>query len=209
MLNVLLGAVLSLRRQDDVPTMIRQALAGDRRAARRLAERCAPVIRVRVLRMTRGRTGPGGLDTDDLVHEVWCRLLTDDGRRLRSYDPARGKTFEGYISMIAGQLVATVAEHHAAAKRRAPGGHGELEEARHVAAAAADPEANVAGRQAKDALWQHLEAQLSARGRVVLALVYTDGLSVDEAAARMGVKKQVVYNWQHKIRGLTRAWAAA
>ena len=63
--------------------------------------------------------------------------------------------------------------------------------------------------QAKDALWQHLEEQLSARGRVVLSLVYTDGLSVDEAAARMGVKKQVVYNWQHKIRGLTRAWAAA
>ncbi len=204
-----LGAVLGLRRPDDVPATIRRALAGDRRAARRLAERVAPVIRARVLRMTRGRRGPGGLDTDDLIHEVWCRLLDDDGRRLRGYDPERGKTFEGYVSMVAGQLVATMAEKHAAAKRRAPGGEGELTEAQHVADAIADPEQIAAGRDLHGALWRHLEGQLSERGQAVLALVYTDGLSVDEAADRMGVRKQVVYNWQHKIRGLTRAWMAA
>ncbi len=209
MLIQLLATVIGLRRPDDAPATIRAALAGDRSAGRRLAERVAPVIRARVLRMTRGRRGPGGLDTDDLMHEAWCRLLADDGRRLRNYDPTRGKSFEGYISMITGQLIATMAEKHGAAKRKAPGGEGELSEAAAVPAPVADPESMAAGRQLQDALWQHLEDQLSNRGRVVLALVYADGLTVDEAAARMGVKKQVVYNWQHKIRGLTRQWMAA
>jgi transposase len=40
----------------------------------------------------------------------------------------------------------------------------------------------------------------------VAALLYADGLDVDAAATALGVQKQVVYNWQFKIRQLTRAF---
>jgi len=43
----------------------------------------------------------------------------------------------------------------------------------------------------------------------VLALLYVDGLDVDQTAAALGVNKQVVYNWQFKIRQLAQAYLEA
>jgi DNA-directed RNA polymerase specialized sigma24 family protein len=139
------AALLSFRRRDphalsDV-ALIRAALDGDARAGRALVDRAAPPIRARVLRHV-GPRRVAGLDVDDLTHEVWCRLLDDDGRRLRAYDPARGKTLGGYLSMIAGQLVANVAEHGRAQRRSAPGGQVELND--ETPAPAATPEARTA-----------------------------------------------------------------
>ena len=207
-----LAAALPFRRRAD-PTrlddqaLVRAALGGDPAAGRALVDRAAPAIRARVLRHVRGRR-LGGLDVDDLTHEVWCRLLAGDAKRLRAYDPAKGKTFGGYLSLIAGQLVSNVVEEHRAVKRSAPGGETALDDARAVSEPAPSPEATAGSRQALRALFAHLEAELPPRGRVVLHLLYADGLSIDEAAGRMGAKRQVVYNWQHRIRTLARAHAA-
>ncbi len=206
-----LAAALPFRRRAD-PTrlddqaLIRAALGGDSAAGRTLVDRAAPAIRARVLRHVRGRR-LAGLDVDDLTHEVWCRLLAGDAKRLRAYDPTRGKTFGGYLSLIAGQLISNVVEQHRAVKRSAPGGETNLEDARAVSEKAPSPEAIAGRRQELRALFTHLEGELPPRGRVVLHLLYSDGLSVDEAAGRMGAKRQVVYNWQHRIRKLARAHA--
>lgn len=211
LLSILLVlALLAFRRPPptDDRALIEAALDGDATARRALVERVAPIVRARVRRHVRGPRGPGGLDVDDLTHEVWCRLLSDDAARLRAYDPERGKTLDGFVSMVAGQLVATVAEHHRAQKRAAPGGEGPLEEAEAVAAPVATPEKQAEDRRALSALWTHLDAHLPERGRLVLRLLYLDHASPDEAAATLGVNRQVVYNWQHKIRGLAGEFAA-
>ncbi len=210
MLALILATVLRFARAEPPPTdLIRAALAGDARAGQDLVAQAAPAIRARVLRHTRGRRGPGGLDTDDLTHEVWCRLLSDRGRRLLAYDPARGKTFGGYLSMITGQMISNLAETHGAQKRSAPGGLGALDEGVAVPEAKASPEVQVDARRALEGLWGALEQELPDRGRVVLRLLYVDGCGPAEAARRMGVKTQVVYNWQHKIRGLAKDWRQA
>ncbi len=188
--------------------LIEAALRGERVAVRRLMERLTPVIRARVLRLTRGLPGPGGHDADDLVSEVWARLLESDAQRLRAFDPARGKTLEGFVSLIAGQLVITEARAARAEKRGSGRAPEPLDAADSVPAAQTDAEGLMAQAEGFDALWAHLEGQLSDRGRLVLRLVYVDGLTVPEAAAALGVTAQVVYNWQFKIRGLAEAWRA-
>lgn len=209
-MRLFLTALLSIRRfvAREAPSdveLIRRTLDGDAAAGQALARRVAPAIRARVLRHTRGRAVHGH-SVEDLVHEVWCRLLAHDGRRLRGYDPAKGKTLDGYVSMIASQVLANVVEQHSASKRRAAGGVGDLEEAQHTPAVEPGPERLVADRQRMAALWQHLEGSLPERGRLVLRLVYVDGMSVDEAAACLGVQRQVVYNWQFKIRREAGGW---
>jgi RNA polymerase sigma factor (sigma-70 family) len=189
-------------------TLIDAALRGERTAVRRLMERLTPVIRARVLRLTRGLPGPGGHDADDLISEVWARLLENDALRLRAFDPTRGKTLEGFVSLIAGQLVITEARAARAEKRGSGRAAEPLDAADSVPAAQPDAEGLMSQAQGFDALWAHLEGQLSDRGRLVLRLVYVDGLSVPEAAAALGVTAQVVYNWQFKIRGLAEAWRA-
>src|SRR5688500_15721273 len=109
MLLSLLATLLGFGRRATVASddrdLVARALTGDEAAERSLVKRVAPAIRARVLCVTRGRPGPGGTEVEDLIHEVWCRLLENNGRRLRAWDPARGKTLEGYVSLIAGQLV--------------------------------------------------------------------------------------------------------
>ncbi|MGV3621265.1 MAG: helix-turn-helix domain-containing protein [Archangium sp.] len=38
----------------------------------------------------------------------------------------------------------------------------------------------------------------------MLKCLYSDGLDADETARVLGVNRQVVYNWQHRIRSLAR-----
>ena len=205
--TLLFATLLPFRRRDalDDRALIRAALGGDADAGRALVDRAAPAIRARVLRHVRGRLG--GLDVDDLTHEVWCRLLQNGGKRLLAYDPARGKTLGGYLSMVAGQLISNVVEQQRAVKRSAPGGETALDDARQVSEPAPSPEETAAAREDLRALFEHLEGALPPKGVRVLYLLYSQGLGVDAAAERMGVKRQVVYNWQHKIRGLARAYA--
>lgn len=188
--------------------LIEAALRGERASVRRLMERLTPVIRARVLRLTRGVPGPGGQDADDLVSEVWARLLENDAQRLRAFDPSRGKTLEGFVSLIAGQMVITDVRAARAEKRGSGRAAEPLEAAESVAAAHPDAEARMAQAQGFEALWAHLDGQLSDRGRLVLRLVYVDGLTVPEAAAALGVNAQVIYNWQFKIRALAESWRA-
>ena len=192
---------------DGERALIRRALDGESRAVGELVRRVAPVIRACVLRGVRARAIPGGFDVDDLVAEVWCRLLARQGRRLLAFDPALGKTLEGYIGMVGMQMVANVVEQQGAQKRSAPGGHVGLDEARHIHSSEPNPEQCMVDQERASTLWAHLEDQLPARGRLVLRLRYVDALSVGDAAAHMGVQPQVVYNWQHKIKQIVRTFA--
>lgn len=193
---------------EDDAAQVRAALAGDRAAVRALVERLTPAIRARVLRLTRGAGAPGGHAVEDLVSEVWARLLANDAQRLRAYDPSRGKTLEGYVSLIAGQLVVTLVRAARAEKRGSGRAEEPLDAAEHVAAVSPDPEQSLVAASG-EGLFAHLEANLSDRGRLVLRLVYVDGLSVADAATALGVTAQVIYNWQFKIRGLAEAWRAS
>jgi RNA polymerase sigma factor (sigma-70 family) len=210
LLAVLFSAgVATLPTNAEDVALLRAALEGRAAARNRLVVRLAPVVRARLRRALcnwpEGRIGAH--DVDDLTHLTWCRLLEHDAARLRTYDPGTGVSLVAYVSMVTQQLFLNVLEQHRAGKRAAAATV-ELEDAGDVpapvdAARAADARADL------ERVHGHLMRTLPERGRAVLALLYLDGLDVDQTAASLGVNKQVVYNWQFKIRQLARAFLDA
>ncbi len=182
------------------------ALSGDRKAIDGLVSRLMPVVRAICRRVLERRAGRrlGPYDGDDLVQEVWLILMRDDAQRLRQYDAARGSSLESYVAMVARSEAAKVLRREQAAKRGGGAEIGALDDARGVAGGY-DPEAVALGRSLQADLQSHLAEQLAPKGRLILRLLYADGLSPAEAAQTIGCTTQVVYNWQHKIRTLIRA----
>ena len=145
---------------------------------------------------------------DDLTPEIYLSLLEQDGKLLRAYDHSRGKSLEGYVGMVCRRELWRRNRAHLAERRGGGVDAAPIEDAQHEAAATPSPEQAAIGRDLLDGLSAHLIAELPERGQLVLKLVYEDHLGPAEAAKVMGVKTQVVYNWQHKIRGLSRAFLA-
>jgi RNA polymerase sigma factor (sigma-70 family) len=153
-------------------------------------------------------------EVDDVIQSVWLVLWKDDGRQLQAWSPDRGISLEAYVGMIAERETGNHLQRVTALRRgeaqtdsfhaAGPDGRGDLE----MPAPGASPEQVVEADDLMRALEAHLSTELSEKGRLVLALVYVDGRSPDEAARLLGVQLQVVYNWQHKIRGLARDFLA-
>lgn len=210
---LVLGLVLSVATAlpgnvEDV-ALLQAALTGRASARNRLAVRLAPVVRARLRRALANWPNQriGAHDLDDLTHLTWCRLLEHDQARLRAYDPATGVTLVAYVSMVTQQLFLNVLEQHRAAKRAATATV-ELDDALDLASPT-DVPAALEARGDLERVWGHLMTELPERGRAVAALLYADGLDVDAVAQTLGVQRQVVYNWQFRIRQLARAFIDA
>ncbi|MEQ8981912.1 MAG: sigma-70 family RNA polymerase sigma factor [Deltaproteobacteria bacterium] len=185
--------------------IVRRAFADeDEEALEQLLCRLVPIIRARAARAL--RRGPiGAHDVADLVQEIWIALIADGGRRLLTYDPAHGLTLEGFVGLIAEREIASMQRKVLAKKR---GGDLRIvsDDGLTVAACGGNPEDEAVTNDLAARLAAHLDAQLPVRGRLVWRLAFNDGQSTAEVARNMGVSQQVVYNWQHKIRALARAF---
>jgi RNA polymerase sigma factor (sigma-70 family) len=174
--------------------LLREALAGNRRARRLLVERVNPLIEARVQRSVSRARRIGINGHDDVAQQVWVRLLDRSGHRLQGFDPAKG-TLEGYISRVAESELLDLLKRPKVPVTIFP----KDEEAE-------DPTPNAEARTvAKELAFRlrvHLDDVLPMRGRLILRLLYDDERSEDEAAEIMGVSRQVVANWKHKIKTL-------
>ena len=193
----------------DAITLIGRALAGDATAGRALADRLMPVIQGRVCRrlVQRGHLRPE--EADDVAQEIWLVLIRKGGRNLRGFDPNRGSSLENYVGMIADREAGNYRRRSLTLRR---GGDqirvdasGEEEE---PATSELGPEDRLITDEIVAALKAHLEEQLSARGRLIFQLLHADGHPPAEVAHAMGVKIQVIYNWQHRIRHLVESFLA-
>ena len=193
----------------DERALIRAAIAGDEAARMLLGKRIRPVLRARVRQFLKGRRPPrlGPDDCEDLMQLIWLRLTENRGRLLRQFDPERGMGLEGFVGLIARRELYR-RQRELQAQRRG-GGDTPVELAQagsEPAADAACPERRVAEREQVDLLVRHLGQQLPARGKLIFSALYVDELSVAETARMLNVQTQVVYNWQHRIRVLARAY---
>lgn len=189
--------------------LLRQAVAGAPAASRILVRRLAPVVQARALRVLRRLTPSHVDDADDICQKVWVVLLKDGGRQLLAFDPARGISLEAYVGMIAEREVRNHLQHELAHGRRPKEGFAPLEAAEEVPGPAPGPEAATLSADLAARLDAHLLGNLPPKGQLVLRLVYSDHLTPEEAATALGCQLQVVYNWQHRIRTLARAFMAA
>ena len=195
----------TLEDRSDDHALVRRAIAGVASAVEILIRRLMPVVRARVRRaLGRGGARLGPAEGDDLVQEIWLKLIDRSGAQLLEYDPARGASLEGYVGMIAEREAGNFLRRSSAQKR---GGHlVTVEPGAELPSSAPSPEESASASDLAARLGEHLEKELPARGLLVFRYAFTDELPPNEVAKILGVTVQVIYNWQHKIRAAARAF---
>lgn len=180
--------------------LLRQALGRDRRALRRLGDRIDPLIDARIRRRLPNGRSVDIHDLEDIGQWVWVRLFEREGHRLKGFDPARG-SLESFVSKVADNLIIDRLRVQGEAQMDVAVLHDdEIEDP------APNPEERTSVREEARLLRAHLDSILPLKGRLVLRLLYDDHRPEDETAEIMGVSKQVVANWKHKIKTLARAF---
>lgn len=151
--------------------------AGSKEEWDRLVDRYAGVV-VAAVRRVLGSGGRTGLE--DVVQDVFVRLVKDDYRLLRGFDPSRA-AFTTWITIVA----RSTAIDHLRRSRREP-----LPVAAVESAEALEP-ATIEG----PAIPRHI---LSERQQIILHLLYDRGMSVVQAASLLNVAEQTVRSMHHK-----------
>jgi RNA polymerase sigma-70 factor (ECF subfamily) len=159
---------------------LKACIDGDKRAWDAFVERWAGVLLAAVGRTMRGRLGAvEQSDIDDAVQDVFVRLIRNDCRLLRSYDPARA-SLSTWLTLVARSAAID------RLRRRDPPG------------AALPPDLAAPGPRPSGpdrAVPWHV---LTARQRLVLRLLFDEEKTVPEAARFLGVDEQTVRSAKHK-----------
>ena len=119
-----------------------------------------------------------GSDVDDSVQDVFVRLVKDDCRLLKSYDPKRA-SLSTWLTLVA----RSVAIDHLRKRRLST-----------VPLEPGDPPGSQRAA-AHPLLPLHL---LTARQRLVLRMLFDEGMTVAEAARTIGVGEQTIRSTKHK-----------
>ena len=178
----------------DLIVDLRACLAGRKDAWDAFVRASAPVIYAAVQRSIRSRrlgvTHPG--DVDDRVQDVYVRLLREDARLLRTFDPRRA-SLATWLSIIARTVV-----HEHFQKKRLPT----------VALNEGDPDSSIpptSAQHTKSPSSRHEQPTpnvsldiLTVQQRQVIEMLFDQDLSVEQAAARLGVDPQTIRSAKHK-----------
>lgn len=165
------------------PVDLEACFAGDAAAWTAFVDGTIGLV-ITAVRRTMGGPGPPGMDVDDLVQQVYVRLLQHDRRLLRSYDPARS-ALSTWITLVTRSTTID-----ALRRKRLPTVH--VDAALRIPTEDQPPEAR---ESALNAIPIDI---LTDRQILVLRLLYDDGLDVTDAAAMLGVEPQTIRSTRHK-----------
>lgn len=195
--------------REDARALIERAVRREAHAVDELVDRLMPVVHARVFRvLKRTQRAVDRVVVEDFAQEVWVSLFADGGKRLLAYDPARGASLETFVGLLAEHEAGEVARAQRAQKR---GGHlraVDLDAAAEMPSKSPGPAEQAEAKELAARLGEHLVGQLPEVGRLVYRYAFKDEVEAPAVARIVGVDVQVVYNWQHKIRRLARAFLA-
>jgi RNA polymerase sigma factor (sigma-70 family) len=174
----------------DLPACI----AGSQRAWDDFVRAAAPIIYAGVRRSLRTRGVSSPAEIDDRVQDVFVRLLRDDCRLLRTFDPARA-SLPTWLTLIARTVV-----HEHQRKRSLP--------THSLEAARSTEPASSTSPPVETTLSTPL-GMLSDQQKQVIGMLFEEGLSVEQAAARLGVEAQTIRSAKHKALTKLREHLAA
>lgn len=160
-------------------------IAGRGEAWREFVRATAGIIHSAVRRSLE-RRGASPSDVDDCVQDVYVRLLREECRLLRTFDPKRA-ALTTWLTIIARTIV------HERSKKRSGWGSRPMGDAAD-AIAAPQPDATAEPHATLDLPWHILSPQQQA----VLQLLFREELSVEAAAAELGVDPQTIRSAKHK-----------
>ncbi|MHC4414668.1 MAG: RNA polymerase sigma factor [Planctomycetota bacterium] len=159
---------------------LQACLNGDKQAWDDFVDRSWAVILAAVRRTIGGRAGEaGGGDVDDSVQEVYVRLLKDEYRLLKTYDPGRA-SLSTWLSLVARSVTI---DH---LRRKRP---------KTVPLEAGERPGPAPRSSEVSSLPLHC---LSPRQRLVLRMLFDEDMSVAEAARMIGVDEQTIRSTKHK-----------
>ncbi|MCA9708064.1 MAG: sigma-70 family RNA polymerase sigma factor [Myxococcales bacterium] len=192
------------------PAEIARACEGDDALLETLVEALLPAIRLEVSHCLRRRSALHGRsadqDVDDFVQDVLVQLLARGGRRLRAWDPSRGRSLRSFVRLLARRRMARVLEGY----RGNPWEGGAAEEAGLVEARAIERERvfdRILSRQQLERLMDQLRARFNERSQLLFELIYVEQRSVAEVCETLGMTRPAVDQWNVRLRRLVRTLA--
>lgn len=123
---------------NDDSTLLSDVIAGDQRAWRTLVRSCEPQLRDRVRSCLEVFGEYAATDVDDIMGAFWLRIVDEDMRWLRAFNPSHGASLTDWLALH----VTQVAHEQGRKNRRNQKREVPLEQARHVAIAPAMPNAS-------------------------------------------------------------------
>ena len=192
---------------EEVRRRVEDALRGDRAAMEALVADLAPVVHVRVARaMTRRRRQAHGRDLrhdlEDLVQDVFAALFAKNGRALRTWDPARGLSFTGFVGFLAEREVAMAMR----SGKRNPWTEDPTADVRlnYLSGSDQGVESRLQSRDLLARISERLREKLTPRGRQYFQLIYVENRPVQDVATRTGTTAAALYAWRSRLTKLLR-----
>lgn len=159
---------------------IAACIAGKKPAWDEFVRATAGVVHAAVRRAIAARGGRAG-DVEDRVQEVYLRLLQNEARLLRTFDPGKA-SLATWLTIIGRTIV-----HEASKRRTLP-----------IAAGIDGSEICTPDTPQEPAGPDLPWSILSDQQRTVLTLLFEGGLSVDDVASRLEITPQTVRSAKHK-----------
>jgi RNA polymerase sigma-70 factor (ECF subfamily) len=191
--------------------LLRDALGGERRALRAFVATMSPVIQARVaramLRTRRRDDSPRDIrqEVEDVTQEVFGALFADDGRVLRTWEPARGLSLANFVGLVADRHVASILR----SGRRNP--FREVPEEIDMIEPHTEPdpgfEPQLESRRTLERLLDRMRASLSTRGLELFQRLYVEEEPVDAVASAMGMTREAIYAWRNRVSKHVQAFA--
>lgn len=180
----------------DEAALIPSLLSNDERAWRTFHQVYQSRLQGAISRVTRRFPQLSSVDHVDEIYGTLClRLLSDDKRRLRSFDPSRGTPLGAWLCALAKNS----AHDFLRSRQRQPwlgrlGDEGTELEPRSEA-----PDAfSVCDMREREEQLGELLGTLSARDQEFMR-AYLEGLEPEEIASALGISVSTVYSKKHKI----------
>jgi RNA polymerase sigma factor (sigma-70 family) len=186
---------------DEPLELVRRALRGDTKSVRALVQRLTPVFQARAVRALL-RSGRGLLPRDvrqeveDMVQTLFIIFFANDGKLFFDWDPARGKTFDGYVALVADCRLASVLRTRRG--RVWPDDPTEVEVLENSTEIQLGPEPVVHSREELELIMRRFKEVATERGHELFVLLYVEERSAEEVSAITGLSVENVH--QHKSR---------
>ena len=191
----------------DQAELLERCIAGDRTAWDALVRRHAGMMHAVVCRVLPPAPGDGrNPDAEDVLQAVFLKLWDDGRRRLRTFR-GRSRLSTWLVAVARREALDRIRSERVRARRTAEAAEQVLERfASDLREHAPSPQ-EAALNGVEDARgFAAAVAQLPARDRLLVRLVYEDGCTYREAAALLGARENSIGPWlrraQERLRGV-------
>ena len=142
-----------------------------------------------------------------MTQAVFLSLFEANGKALRAWDPERGSSLEGFVSLLALRQAVTILRNGRTTPW--PDDPTEPETLDATVGAEALPEEVVASREYLGLVLDAVREQLSPRGLEIFEVLVVDQEPAEQAASRLGLTIDATYQWRSRLTKIVRQAATA